>query len=102
MKKLPIKQIVETIEAQQEKWKKSAVKYSGLREALSNLAQPVLYETDRDLFDICLTLAQMSERTMFATPETVELDQSAANVIAAIEASMREYDDLPTRSNERA
>jgi hypothetical protein len=39
---------------------------------------------------------------MFATPETVELDQSATNVISAIEASMKEYDDLPTRSNERA
>ena len=103
VKKPPYKKIVHTIEAQQKKWKKNAVRYSGLREALSNLTpQPVLYETEKELFDICVALAQISERTMFATPETVELDQSAANVIAAIEASMREYDDLPTRSNERA
>jgi hypothetical protein len=103
IKKPPHRQIVHTIEAQQKKWKKSAVKYSGLREALSNLPQPILYETEKELLDICVALAQISERTMFATPETVELDQSAANVIAAIEASMREYDsDPPTRSNEKA
>ena len=39
---------------------------------------------------------------MFATTETVELDQSAHNVIEAIEASMREYDDLPTHGSEKA
>jgi hypothetical protein len=102
VKKVPHRKIVQTVEAQQKKWKKSAVKYSGLREALSNLTPPIEYETEKDLMDICIALAQISERTMFATPETVELDQSAANVISAIEASMKEYDDLPTRSNERA
>ncbi len=103
IKRPPHKKIVHTIEAQQKKWKKSAVKYSGLREALSNLTPPIEYETEQELIGICVALAQISERTMFATPETVELDQSAANVIAAIEASMRDYDtDLPTRSNERA
>jgi hypothetical protein len=102
VKRPPYKKIVQTIEAQQRKWKKSSVKYSGLREALSNLTPPIEYHQEKDLIDICLALAQISERTMFATPETVELDQSATNVIAAIEASMREYDDLPTKSNEKA
>ncbi len=103
IKRPPHRKIVHTIEAQQKKWKKSSVKYSGLREALSNLTPPIEYETEKELIDICVALAQISERTMFATPETVELDQSAANVIAAIEASMREYDsDPPTRSNEKA
>jgi len=103
VKRPPYKKIVHTIEAQHKKWNKSPVKYAGLREALSNLTpHPILYETEEELIEICKALAQISERTMFAYPETVELDQSAANVIAAIEASMREYDDLPTRSNERA
>jgi hypothetical protein len=102
IEKPPYKKIVQTIEAQQRKWKKSAVKYSGLREALSNLPKPIQYEDEKELIDICTALAQISEHTMFATPETVELDQSAANVIDAIEASMREYDDLPTKSNEKA
>jgi hypothetical protein len=102
-KRPPHKKIVQTIEAQQKKWKKDAVKYSGLREALSNLSPQIKYETEKDLIDICIALAQISERTMYANPETVELDQSAANVIAAIEASMREYDsDPPTRGNTRA
>jgi len=103
IKRPPHRKIVHTIETQQKKWKKSSVKYSGLREALSNLTPPIEYETEKELIDICVALAQISERTMFATPETVELDQSATNVIAAIEASMREYDsDPPTRSNEKA
>ena len=102
IEKVPYKKIVQTIEAQQKKWKKSAVKYSGLREALSNLSKSIEYEDEKDLIAICVALAQISERTMFATPETVELDQSSQNVIEAIEASMREYDDLPTQSNEKA
>jgi hypothetical protein len=103
IKKPPYRKIVQAIEAQQKKWKKSSVKYSGLREALSNLEKPVEYETEKELADICVALAQISERTMFANPETVELDQSASNVVAAIEASMREYDsEPPTRSNEKA
>jgi hypothetical protein len=103
IKRPPHRKIVHTIEAQQKKWKKSSVKYSGLREALSNLSPPIEYETEKELIDICFALAQISERMMFANPETVELDQSATNVIAAIEASMKEYDpDPPTRSNEKA
>jgi hypothetical protein len=102
VKKVPHRRIVQTIEDQQKKWKKDTVKYSGLREALSNLTPPIKYETEKELIDICVALAEISARTMFATPERVELDQSAANVISAIEASMKEYDDLPTRSNERA
>jgi hypothetical protein len=102
-KKPPYKKIVQTIEAHQKKWKKSSVKYSGLREALSNLQPPIEYQTEEELAGICVALAQISERTMFANPETVEIDTSAANVVAAIEASMREYDpEPPTRSNERA
>jgi len=102
-KKPPHKKIVEAIEAQQKKWKKSAVKYSGLREALSHLTPPIEYQTEKELADICFALSQISELTMFANPETVELDQSAANVISAIESSMREYDsEPPTRSNEKA
>ena len=44
IKRPPHRKIVHTIEAQQKKWKKSSVKYSGLREALSNLTPPIEYE----------------------------------------------------------
>lgn len=92
VKKPPYKRIVETIEEQQKKFKKSAVKYAGLRVALSNLAPAIEFETDGELADLCRAMAQMSEGTMHATPETVEIDQSTANVMAAIDAATKEYE----------
>ncbi|MGO8735771.1 MAG: ATP-binding protein [Terriglobia bacterium] len=91
--KPPYKRIVAAIEAQQKKFKKSAVKYSGLRVALSNLDPPIEYETDEELAELCKAMGQMSNATMFATSETVELDQSPANVITEIEAATREYEE---------
>ena len=94
VKKPPYRRIVETIEAQQKKFRKSAVKYAALREALSNLNPAIYFETDGQLADLCEAMAQMSERTMHATPDTVELDQSTANVMDAIDAATRDYEDL--------
>lgn len=88
----PYKRIVETIEAQQKVFKKSSVKYAALRVALLNLTPPIKYETDVEIADLCKAMAQMSDGTMYATSETVELDQSTANVIAAIDAATREYE----------
>ena len=92
IKKPPYKRIVETIEAQQKKFKKSAVKYAALRVALSNLSPAIDYETDDDLSDLCKAMAQMSDGTMYATSDTVELDQSPNNVLAAIDAATKEYE----------
>ena len=36
-------------------------------------------------------MAQMAPGAMFASSSTVELDQSAENVVAAIEAAMQDY-----------
>jgi hypothetical protein len=91
IKKPPYKLIVETIEGLQKKFKKSSVKYAALRVELSHLTPPIEYETDDDLLDLCKALAQMASRTMSATSETVELEQSASNVIASIDAAMRDY-----------
>jgi len=91
IKKPPYKLIVDTIEALQKKFKKSSVKYAALRVELSHLTPPIEYETDDDLIDLCKALAQMASRTMSATSETVELEQSASNVIASIDAAMRDY-----------
>lgn len=92
IKKQPYRRIVETIEAQQKKFKKMAVKYAALRVALSNLIPPIEFETDADLADLCTGMAQMSEGTMYATSDTVELDQSTANVMAAIDAATKDYE----------
>jgi Histidine kinase-, DNA gyrase B-, and HSP90-like ATPase len=92
IKKPPYKRIVETIEAQQKRFQKAAVKYAALRVALSVLNPPIDFETDNDLSELCKAMAQMSEGTMYATSETVELDQSTGNVLKAIEAATKEYE----------
>jgi hypothetical protein len=92
IRKQPYRRIVETIEAQQKKFKKMAVKHAALRVALSNLTPPIEFETDGDLADLCKGMAQMSEGTMYATSDAVELDQSTANVMAAIDAATKEYE----------
>lgn len=91
VEKPPYRRIVETIEAQQKQYKKAPVKYSALRVALWHLMPPVEYETDEDIFELCRGMAQMAPGAMFATSNTVELDQSAENVVAAIEAAMQDY-----------
>ena len=91
VKKPPYKQIVATIEFLQKKWKKASVKYDALRNELSHLTPAIVYETNDELIDLCKAMAQMAPGAMFATTEAVELDQSAANVLAAIDGATRDY-----------
>ena len=91
VEKPPYGKIVETIEALQKKYRKAFVNYSALRVALSHMTPPVEYETDEDLFELCRGMAQMAPGAMFASASTVELDQSAENVVTAIEAAMLDY-----------
>jgi hypothetical protein len=93
VKKPPYKKIIDAIAEQQKKFRKNAVKFAGLRVALSNLTPTIHYDTDEALADICKAMAQMSNGTMSVTSETVELDQSPANVLAEIEAATRELED---------
>ena len=87
----PYRKIVETIEVLQKRYKKASVSYPALRVELSHITPPVDYETDEDLNELCRGMAQMAPGAMFASSITVELDQSAENVIAAIEAAMQDY-----------
>jgi len=63
-----------------------------LRVELSHRTPPIEYETDEALVDLCKAMAQMAPGSMFAGPDMVELDQSSHNVLAAIEAAIRDYD----------
>ncbi len=91
VKKPPYRKIVETIEALQRKYKRASVQYPALRVELSHMIPSVEYETDEELIELCRGMAQMAPGAMFASSSTVELDQSAENVVAAIEAAMQEY-----------
>ena len=89
--KPPYSKIVHTIESLQKKRKKAAVKYAALMVELSHLTPPIEYETEEELREICRGMAQMAPGALFASTETVELDQSATNVLAAIDAATKEY-----------
>ena len=91
VEKPPYRKIVETIEALQKKYRKASVNYSALRVELSHMTPPVEYETDEALCELCKGMAQMAPGAMFSSSSTVELDQSAENVVAAIEAAMQDY-----------
>jgi hypothetical protein len=93
IKKPPYKKIIDTIAEQQKAFHKNAVKFAGLRVALSKLNPTIHYDTDDALADICKAMAQMSNGTMSVTSETVELDQSPVNVLTEIEAATRELED---------
>jgi hypothetical protein len=91
--KPPYAKIVSTIEQLAKKRALSQVKYSALANELSHLSPPINYDTDEELRDICKAMAQMAPGAMFASHEAVELDTSATNVIAAIDAATKEWRD---------
>lgn len=91
VKKPPTTKIVNTIEQLQKKRKMATVKYAALAIELSHLTPAIEYETDEELREVCRAMAQMAPGAMFASSDAVELDQSAANVIAAIDAATKEY-----------
>jgi histidine kinase/DNA gyrase B/HSP90-like ATPase len=93
IQKPPYKQIVAAIEALHKKYKKADVKYAALRVELSYLTPPIAYETDDELIEVCKAMAQMAPGAIFAGPERVELDQSAENVIAAVNDATKDYQD---------
>ena len=67
------------------------VSYSALRVRLALLQPPVTYQTDDEVMELCRGLAQMAPEAMFARPDFVELDQSAENVVVAIDSAMLHY-----------
>ena len=91
--KIPYAKIVNTIVQLQKTRKKAQVKYAALAVELSHLTPPVKYETDDDLANVCKALAQMAPGAIYATSDAVELDQSAANVIATIDAATKKWRD---------
>lgn len=88
--KPPYKKIVETIHELHKLFTKEPVKYSALRVSLAAQTPSIRYETDEELADLCKAMAQMAPNALFANSQTVELDQSPANVISAIEAATKE------------
>ena len=87
----PYPKIVRTIESLQKNFSNEGVTYAALRVELSHMEPPVRYETDGEVADLCRAMAQMAPGAIYAGPIVVELDQSAANTVASIEAAIQEY-----------
>jgi hypothetical protein len=93
VKRPPYAKIVTTIEQLAKKRALAQVKYSALANELSHLTPPINYDTDDELKELCKAMAQMAPAAMYASSEAVELDTSAANMIATIDAATKEWKD---------
>jgi hypothetical protein len=91
--KPPYTKIVSTIELLQKRRSMAQVSYSALANELTHATPPIEYATDDELRDVCKAMALMAPGSMFATFDAVQLETSAANVIAAIDAATKEWND---------
>ena len=87
----PYRRIVEAVQTLQRKFRKAPVRYGDLRVELSHLSPPIDFETDNELAELCKAMAQMAPGALWASTEKVDLDQSAENVITAIESAIQDY-----------
>ncbi len=85
--------IIETIESLQKIYNKASVTYGALRVELDHLEPPISYATDDILCELCKGMAQVAPGAIYATDKTVELDQSAENVIAVFDSAMKKLSD---------
>ena len=87
----PYEQIVNAIHEQQQQYEYAAVEYGALRVALGSAKPPYKVKTNEELADLCKAMAAMASYEITATDRTVELNQSPANVLAAIESATKAH-----------
>ena len=69
----------------------AAVEYGALRVALGKETPPYKVSTNDELMELCKAMTAMASYEITATDRTVELNQSPANVLAAIESATKDY-----------
>jgi hypothetical protein len=88
--KPPYGKIINAIHALQREYDMAAVDYGSLRVALGKETPPYKVSTNDELTELCKAMALMTNGyEISATDRTVELNQSPANVLAAIEAATK-------------
>lgn len=87
----PYAQIINAIHVQQQEFESAAVEYSALRVQLSKDTPPFKVSTNEELVELCKAMAAMAGYEITATDRTVELNQSPANVLAAIESATKAH-----------
>ncbi len=86
----PYREILKTIAQLQKEFSGERVSYAALRVALRHLPNPVKYEVDADLADVCTAMSQLAPRAIHADREKVELDQSVDNVMTALKKALHD------------
>jgi hypothetical protein len=89
--KPPYSNIIDAIHQLQTESRNEPVGYGELRNELKHATPPILYASLEELTDLCKAMSQMAPGAIMAGDGTVELDQSPANVLAAIESATREH-----------
>ena len=91
--KPPYEKIIKAIHGLQQDFDKAAVEYGSLRVALSKETPPFKVSTNEELKELCKAMSAMASYEITATEQTVELNQSPENVLAAIESATKAYLD---------
>lgn len=91
--KPPYEKIIKAIHSLQQEFDKAAVEYGSLRVALSKETPPFKVSTNDELKELCKAMSGMASYEITATEQTVELNQSPENVLAAIESATKAYLD---------
>ncbi len=89
--KPPYEKIINAIHALQQEYDKAAVEYGALRVSLGKEIPPYRVSTNDELIALCKAMAAMASYEITATDRTVELNQSPANVLAAIESATKAH-----------
>jgi hypothetical protein len=89
--KPPYEKIIDAIHGLQQEYDMSAVEYGALRVALGRATPPYKVATNDELIELCKAMAAMASYEITATDRTVELNQSPANVLAAIESATKAH-----------
>jgi len=88
----PYEKIINAIHALQQEYDMAAVGYGDLRVALGKETPPYKVGTNEELMELCKAMAAMAScEIIAATDRTVELNQSPANVLAAIESATKAH-----------
>lgn len=87
----PYEKIINAIHALQQDYDLAAVDYGSLRVALGKDTPPYKVSTNDELSELCKAMAAMASFEITATDRTVELNQSPANVLAAIESATKAH-----------
>jgi len=89
--KPPYEKIINAIHALQQDYDMAAVEYGALRVSLGKEVPPYKVNTNDELIELCKAMAALASYEITATERTVELNQSPANVLAAIESATKDY-----------